>query len=276
MSASGEDPGATAESPQVAAADAALHNIGYEIFIALLSVLSIINFFLVLIIHDESLDRVLEIMNIPITIIFFIDFLFRFFTAPSKSQYFFRNWGWADLLASLPFQQTKVLRLFRLIKVYRLLKDYGGRNVVRALVKDKAGSALVLLLFVAILVLEFGSLWMLRIESEADGANITSASDAVWYTMVTISTVGYGDQYPVSNAGRVLGTIIIIVGVGIFGTLTGFLANLFLSPSKKKAAQADSLASTVSELRELVQRQQETLDTMEELLNRPSTGKDPS
>ena len=70
---SGAGTEATPESPRAAAADAALHNIGYEIFIALLSVLSIINFFLVLIIHDESLDRVLEIMNIPITIIFFIE-----------------------------------------------------------------------------------------------------------------------------------------------------------------------------------------------------------
>ena len=62
----------------------------------------------------------------------------------------------------------------------------------------------------------------------------------------------------------------------IFGTLTGFLANLFLTPSKKKAAQADGLASTVAELRDLVQRQQETLDTLEELLNRPAQGRDPT
>ena len=58
--------------------------------------------------------------------------------------------------------------------------------------------------------LEFGSVGMLAIEQNAPGANIVSASDSIWYIIVTISTVGYGDQYPVTNAGRIVGTVIII------------------------------------------------------------------
>jgi voltage-gated potassium channel len=65
-------------------------------------------------------------------------------------------------------------------------------------------------------------------------ANIKTASDAIWYTIVTISTVGYGDRYPTTGPGRIIGALIIIVGVGIFGTFTGYLANLFLSPQKKE------------------------------------------
>ncbi len=87
-----------------------------------------------------------------------------------------------------------------------------------------------------ILVLEFGSLEILNIEQYAPGANITTGSDAMWYVIVTISTVGYGDRYPVTNRGRFFGSMIIIIGVGIFGTFTGYLANLFLSPSKKPTA----------------------------------------
>ena len=83
-----------------------------------------------------------------------------------------------------------------------------------------------------ILVLEFGSLEILHVEQNAPGANITTASDALWYTIVTISTVGYGDRYPVTNEGRIVGSLIIVVGVGIFGTFTGYLANLFLSPRR--------------------------------------------
>ena len=94
------------------------------------------------------------------------------------------------------------------------------------------------LLLIGILVLEFGSLVMLILERNAPGANITTASDALWYVIVTMSTVGYGDQYPVSNAGRELGTFIIVIGVGIFGTLTGYLANLFLAPRKDEPAEA--------------------------------------
>ena len=207
-------------------------------------------------------------MNVPLTLIFLIDFLYRLKTAPAKGYYFFRNWGWADLLASLPFQQTKILRVFRLVKVYRLLQEYGARNIGRAVIKDRAGSALLMLLFIGIIVLEFGSLEMLRLERDVEGANITTASDAIWYIIVTMSTVGYGDQFPISNAGRVLGTVIIVVGVGIFGTLTGYLANLFLSPSKatpEEGAEPD-IQQRVAALKDLVVQQQEAIAELEATL----------
>jgi voltage-gated potassium channel len=54
----------------------------------------------------------------------------------------------------------------------------------------------------------------------------------MWYTVVTMSTVGYGDQYPVTELGRLFGSLVIVVGVGVFGTLTGFLANAFLAPRR--------------------------------------------
>lgn len=247
---------------------AGLKNPGYEIFIAAMSILSIVNLVLVLVVQEQNLDYVLAIMNVPITLIFLIDFIYRLKSAPSKSEYFWRNWGWADLLASLPFQQTKILRLFRLVKVYRLLKDYGARNIIRSLVKDKAGSALLSLLFIAILVLEFGSLLMLRLESDVEGANITSASDALWYIIVTMSTVGYGDQFPISNPGRVLGTVIIVVGVAIFGTLTGYLANLFLSPGKDDTAPPTDLEAKLQELKALAAQQQTAIDELEGLIDR--------
>ena len=86
-----------------------------------------------------------------------------------------------------------------------------------------------------------------RGDEHAEGANITSASDALWYTLVTISTVGYGDQYPVTNAGRLIGTVVIVVGVGIFGTFTGYLANLFLGPRATAEEQAETDAGTPAE-----------------------------
>ena len=86
------------------------------------------------------------------------------------------------------------------------------------------------------LVLECGSLLVLRAEAGAEGANILTASDAIWYSLVTMSTVGYGDRYPVTDIGRVFGALTIIVGVGVFGTLTGFLANAFLAPRAGDAA----------------------------------------
>jgi hypothetical protein len=211
-----------------------LKSLGYEIFIGVLSILSILNLILAVFIPDPDLTQVLNIMNWLFSIIFIIDFIYRILTAPSKRNYFFRQFGWADLLASLPFEQTKILRIFRLVRVYRLMREVGPKKVAETLLKDRAGSALIILLLMGILVLEFGSLAILRAEEINPEANIKTASDAIWYTLVTISTVGYGDRYPTTNSGRIIGAVIIIVGVGIFGTFTGYLANLFLSPPKEE------------------------------------------
>jgi voltage-gated potassium channel len=248
-----------------------LKNTGYEIFIGILSVLSIVNLVLLYAINNDALDVVLFVMNAILSVTFLIDFTYRLLTAESKAHYFFRQFGWADLLASLPFQQVKVLRVFRLVRVFRLLRDYGFRNVARSLIKDRASSALLTLLLMGFLVLEFGSLWILNVEQDAPGANITTGSDALWYTIVTISTVGYGDRYPVTNQGRVIGSIIIVIGVGIFGTFTGYLANLFLAPKKTPAA-AQPPAGTgdagleVAQLQALMARQQATMDEINQLL----------
>jgi len=253
-----------------------LKNTGYEIFIGILSVLSIVNLVLVYAINDASLDTVLFVINAILSAIFLIDFTYRLFTADSKTHYFFRNFGWADLLASLPFQQVKILRVFRLVRVFRLLRAHGVANVSRGLLRDRAGSALLTLLLMGILVLEFGSLEILHVEQNAAGANITSASDALWYTIVTISTVGYGDKYPVTNEGRIVGSLIIIVGVGIFGTFTGYLANLFLAPARKKRAApqpspvGDGAWLRVDELKALLARQQAATDEINLLLQADS------
>ncbi|WP_137845042.1 potassium channel family protein [Microbacterium sp. 2FI] len=224
-----------ARARERAAARAELKNPAYEIFIGILSILSIANLVLVLVFAaDPSLQLILSVMNALFSAIFLGDFIYRIATAPSAGRYFFRGFGWADLLASLPFPQLKILRLFRLLRVVRLLRDLGLRAIWTILIHDRANSALMTLLLMGVLVLQWGSIGVLAIEEDADGANITSASDALWYTMVTISTVGYGDQFPVTNAGRLIGTLIIVVGVGIFGTFTGYLANLFLGPGRAK------------------------------------------
>jgi hypothetical protein len=256
---------------EMAAAGRSLNHVGYEIFVAALSVLSIVNLVLLYVLQDPSLDSVIFSMNLLLTAVFLIDFLYRMATAPSRSTYFFRQFGWADLLASLPFEQVKILRVFRLVKVGRLLNDYGIKNITRSLVKDRAGSALYTLLLIAILMLEFGSLVMLKLEENVEGANITTASDALWYVIVTMSTVGYGDQFPISNPGRILGTLIILIGVGIFGTLTGYLANVFLGPAKKPEEDGTSdtkIARQLAELKELAAQQESAIAALEDLIDK--------
>jgi voltage-gated potassium channel len=167
----------------------------------------------------------------------------------------------------VPLPQLQFLRIFRLVRVFRLLRGVGGRSVLRTLVRDRAGSALYTLLLTGILVLQFGSLLILRIEDDAPGANITTASDALWYTIVTISTVGYGDQYPVTTAGRIVGAMIIVVGVGIFGTFTGYLANVFLSPRKPAGAvEGTPPVDTLAQLRHVLDLPGVTVEDVDRVL----------
>jgi len=252
-----------------------LKSIGYEIFIGILSILSIVNLVLLYAVQEKALETVLMVMNAIFSVVFVADFLYRIVTAPSAAAYFFKHFGWADLLASLPFAQFKILRVFRLIRVYSLLRAVGIRTVGRALIKDRAGSSLYILLLMGTFVLEFGSLSILRVEQGAPRANITTASDALWYTIVTISTVGYGDQYPVTDAGRIIGAVIIVVGVGIFGTFTGYLANFFLSPRTKEPAPpvdaADTSTATVEGLRRRLEESEAKLAEIRRLLAEPTS-----
>ena len=195
--------------------------------------------------------------------IFFGDFLYRLFTADKKSEYFFRRFGWADLLSSLPFQQLKIFRVFRIWRVIRLFLEFGVRNLVKEFITHRAENALLTVGFLVLCVLEFGSLAVLKAESASPDANITNASDAFWWAYVTITTVGYGDKYPVTNWGRIVGIFVMTAGVGLFGTLSGYLANTFLTPPKPKeekpsSEQPDNPKARLAELQRMLEAQEQS------------------
>lgn len=73
----------------------------------------------------------------------------------------------------------------------------------------------------------FGSISILQFET-APESNIKTAEDAIWWAFVTITTVGYGDRYPVTTEGRIIAAFLMITGVALFGTFTGFIAAWFM------------------------------------------------
>ncbi len=175
------------------------------------------------------------IVDTGLCFVFFADFLGRLRNAESKSGYFFRQLGWLDLLGSLPFPGLRIARVFRVSRVVRLVREVGMKTLVDKILHDRAGSALYTVLILCVVVIQYGAIFELVTNRTSPNANITTASDAVWYVIVTITTVGYGDKYPVTNPGRIVGVLIMVVGVGLFGVLTGFLANVFLAPASEKS-----------------------------------------
>ena len=79
---------------------------------------------------------------------------------------------------------------------------------------------------------------MLQFESRSPDANITTGGDALWWSAVTITTVGYGDFFPVTTLGRLTGVFVMLAGVGIIGALASILASLLVSPAPAKAEEA--------------------------------------
>ena len=107
-----------------------------------------------------------------------------------------------------------------------------------------------------------GSAWVLIAESSSPEANITNANDAIWWAYVTITTVGYGDRYPVTTLGRIVGIIVMTTGVGIFATFAGYLSSKLLSPpeelEKMETGEHDfekEMIARIDELKQLIKNQ---------------------
>ncbi len=212
-----------------------LKGFGYEVFIGLLSIWAIINTILVnLAFVNFETKAVISEINIFLTAFFLFDFLYRFFTVSSKKHYFLMNWGWADLLASLPFYGLRVFRIFRTAHFYNIEKTYGTKKIIAEFRGNRAQFAVYIVVLAVILILEIGASLVLIFEAASPKGNIRSASDALWWGYVTLTTVGYGDFYPVTLGGRLVGAAVMATGISIIAVFTGFLAQSFLSPKRKK------------------------------------------
>jgi voltage-gated potassium channel Kch len=218
----------------------------YECFILALSLLSLINLVLMFTLPLPESREIVQICDLVLSGIFLLDFGFRLISAPSRRSYLVRQRGWLDFFGSLPFPGLRLFRLFHVVRVTRLLRRGGTRRLSRVIVGDRAGSTLVLVLTLTLVLIEVASTLVLAIEFRARGSNILTPSDALWWTYVTIATVGYGDRYPVTDWGRVVGVVTMTAGVVLYGALTAFLANAFVRPP---ANQGGSAGADHTELR---------------------------
>jgi voltage-gated potassium channel len=229
----------------------------FELFVLGVSILSLLNILLAIAPLSGPVTDVVLIVDGVLCLVFLGDFLLRFKRAPVKRVYLVRDQGWLDLLGSLPFPGLRLARIFRIVRSGRAVRHFGIRGIWRMISADRAGSALLGTLFLAIIVLQFGSMFVLGAEADQENTNIKTASDALWWSYVTVTTVGYGDRFPVTNQGRLVGIAMLTIGIGLFGVLTGFLTNALLSPkqatSDQGADDAKDMSLEIKELKRLVQ-----------------------
>ena len=162
-------------------------------------------------------------------LIFAVDLVIRFILDPEKGKFLKRNW---PLLVALAFPPLRIVLV--ITAVMRVAKD---RN---ALTKIVGLYAVYGVLFVVL----FGSVFTLIFEIDAPGANIVSYGDAVWWGFVTVTTVGYGDFYPVTVAGRVVAVFIMFTGAAAVGAVTAAVASRFIAGSPSNSSSTSSSDSS--------------------------------
>ena len=237
----------------------------YTLFILLISIFSIILVGVITLIpiNSESL-KIIEFLDFGICAIFFVDFLISFSRAENKRRYFF-TWGWFDLLSSIPAVLfLRYFRFARILRIGRVLRGVRAGKIIASFVMDhRAQSGIVGALLISVLVIFIGSILLLQVEQDL-GGNINTVEDALWWAVTTMTTVGYGDKYPISTEGRIIAGLLMFAGIGLFGVVSGFIAAWFISPSQKEVAKDSSeLQNNVDTLQSKI----ESLDSkVEEIL----------
>jgi voltage-gated potassium channel len=181
----------------------------------------------------KQISRMLSMLDNVICIFFLADFVIRFVKAESKLQ--FLKWGWIDLISSIPtFGATRALRLIRLFRILRAFRSM--THIVHYVFQNRKRGTFTTVCLLSILLVIFSSIAILQFENLPE-SNIKTAEDALWWSYVTITTVGYGDKFPITTGGRILAAVLMTAGVALFGTFTGLVSSWFVEERKEKEAQ---------------------------------------
>lgn len=234
----------------------------YELFALALAVLQVVNSVLWVLLRDQEEGRVLLLTSVGISLFFIADSAYRWLRAPDRRGFLLGRRGWLLWLGSLPVPFIALLRILWYWWAIRNLRRSDYSDMVQIVVEKRAQTTLLVAILAALVVVEAAATLILGVESKSPQANILTAGDAEWWTIVTMATVGYGDKYPVTTAGRVIAVFVMIVGVGLFGVLTSFLAQWFVRARRTDNANPAAAPASVEDVQALLAR----LDTLNALL----------
>lgn len=246
------------------------HSTIYELYVLVLTIFSLVLVAGLLVWPTNSATRaILMRVDFVLTLLFLVDFGVNIWRAPNKAVYFIKRGGWLDLLGCIPvvpgMPWTALFRLARLARLIRIVIDLRARERGEVLAEAREVPARTVLLStvaIGIMLVTIASLFVLRLEREAPGATIKTGADAIWWALVTITTVGYGDYVPVTFFGRILAMILMTFGIGIFAVLTGFAGTRLVGLGYDQEAMIRLISeenaiirAELAELKDLVRRQ---------------------
>ena len=217
-----------------------------------------------------ELRKLLIIFDYVFCLLFFIDYIRQIVIAEHKWKYIL-TWGLFDLASSIPL--VGPLRVLRFARIFRILRAIRSLRILsQVLVRDKLASAVSMLMMIGTMIIIGSCIGVLQYESQAADATIKTAQDVAWWAVVTTSTVGYGDMYPVTPEGRLLAVMIMCVGIGLFATFAGALAGMFMrKPSGHVApiSPAERYESLHEQNRAILNRLQALEEELKKLREQP-------
>jgi voltage-gated potassium channel len=251
----------------------------YNLFILVLTIFSLVIMVVMFLPLNDATIGLLQFYDILICLFFLIDFLLNLRKASKKSDYFIKQRGWLDLLGSIPsFGVTfKYAGLFRLARLSRLARIRGvmrgqrREDLAQDVGENRSSYTGFITILLAIIVLASASVLVLQFESGSPEAKIITGWDAFWYSIVTITTVGYGDYYPVTFWGRVTAMFIMVAGVGIISVLASLLSSVLIGSRSAPAEEETPDAAPALPVEQELAIIKNELAVLRQLMERMST-----
>jgi len=214
----------------------------FAFFIQALILISIITFSIETIPNLKPQTRtILESIELVCVIVFTIEYLLRIFVADRKPKFIFSFFGIIDLLAILPFylsfgvdlRSLRALRFLRLFRVLKLVRYNRAMNHFTRAIKS-AKEEIFLFIFITLILIYFAAVGIYYFENQAQPEHFSSIFDSLWWAIITLTTVGYGDVYPITVGGKIFTFLILMIGLGIVAIPTGIISSALTKSIDKK------------------------------------------
>lgn len=185
--------------------------------------------------HSKATIIIIHSLDIFIAMIFLLDFFFGLYLAQNKKTYF--KSSWPELLSSIPvtqgiFRSLRVLRILRLVRIVRIvarLKTIG--SVANRIAHNSSKYIRTVAITITVVLAGAVSFFSMEYGVNPDVGNFF---DALWWSVVTATTVGYGDIYPVTWEGRIVGMMLMFFGIGLVGTLAGLVGSYLFNKREEE------------------------------------------
>jgi voltage-gated potassium channel len=207
-----------------------------------------------------EVSRLLSTVDVAICAVFAADFFLQLKSAKRKWSYL--KWGWIDLVSSVPsLPFLRIGRLARLVRILRMLRGVRStRVIITHLFDNRARGTFASVTLITFVLIVFSSIIVLNWETTPQ-STIKTAEDALWWSLATVTTVGYGDVYPRTTVGHIVGAVLMVAGVALFGTFTATVASLFVQQDNRQ--EEEKMDAVIRKLDALSERLDQMAKTIE-------------